>query len=624
MGRRAWALVVLVIAAACSTGTPSGAPTSLPSPAAATPLALPEGSDPPVALATKPPAPPDLTGIPGRIHLDGAPSGAAWIGPVGGTVTATAADGTHYVLEIPAGAMLQPTPISMTPVAAVDDVGLSGGLAGAVYLQPRGTRLAVPALLHVTTARAQPAGTQLVAFDVADDGQTDVVPALDGQDGLTAVIFHFSSPGLGWGTSEDLQRLAPPITNPLTADMRLTSNLTALYAESVPWDSPTMLTAYALVNFEWLGLIRDELADAQDDDDLVHALADWQQLVFLINLLSTRGEVRQAMADGSVPVSGPFPAPLAVAVRLIASQALPQIANRVLHAIDGNMDLCRRSHDLGALGNLSFWAAAGSRYSPQGDNSIYTQRATGCAAPAIGSFDPATNLRAGLVDSLLISYVLKFSDGVTMPADFQAALTGIGFTFASTGTPQANAGEVAGTPLALHLAGTADPPYELRANVCWWRDGLPRGLCGLVRQGWGPGPTPPPSGGPLDWTTECMEFSYRGTWINLGTPSHVEGPGIATIATPCRGQPLLLENLVTTNGGDVTQERIVFRIQGGAAGFTATEFGCVAGLPNNGCTGSTSVTGAGGASLTLTISGTKTGEALWSFSGALEESFKVE
>jgi hypothetical protein len=566
----------------------------------------------------------DLSAVPSRVHVEGAAGAGSWIGSQGGMVTARASDGTSYALVIPAGAFREPVPITMTPIEQVDDLGLSGGFAGAVFLEPVGTKLAVPALLRITTSRTAPTGTQPIGFDVADDGQTDIVPALDAEGSLNAVVFHFSSPGIGWGTTDDLRKIAPPISSPLTADMRLSSNLTALYADPVPWDSTTMIAAYTLANFEWLGLIRDELANAQTDGDLIHAIADWTQLVFLMNLLSTRGDVRQALAAGPRPVSGPFPAGIVITMRLIATQGLAQIENRVLHAIDGNMSLCRQTHALGALANLAFWADAGARYSPQGDNSIYTTRAKGCAEIAIGSFDPATNLRTGLVDSFGISFVLKFSDGTLVPADVQASLSGIGFTFVSSGTGQATAGQTAGVGLTFDVTGSADPPYEVRANVCWSLDGLPRGLCGLVRQGWGPGPTVAPSGGLVDWTTDCMQFGYRGTWINLDTPSHVELPGIATIVTPCNGQPLLLENLVTTSDDrDITQERIVFEILGDAAGFKATEFACPAsGLPNNGCTGNTTVTGGGGSSLTLTIAGTKSGEAFWSFSGALEGAFK--
>ena len=59
--------------------------------------------------------------------LDTERESSASVGPEGGTVTATGADGTEYALSIPADALLEETEISLPPIVSIDDLPMSGG-----------------------------------------------------------------------------------------------------------------------------------------------------------------------------------------------------------------------------------------------------------------------------------------------------------------------------------------------------------------------------------------------------------------------------------------------------------------------------------------------------------------
>jgi hypothetical protein len=91
---------------------------------------------------------------PVKVTLDASHTATATIGAEGGTLRATAADGNTYELVIPPDALDFDETISMTPVSAVDGLPLSGGLAGAVTLEPAGIIFYEPATLLITPAAA--------------------------------------------------------------------------------------------------------------------------------------------------------------------------------------------------------------------------------------------------------------------------------------------------------------------------------------------------------------------------------------------------------------------------------------------------------------------------------------
>ena len=123
----------------------------------------------------------------------------------GGEITATAANGTTYKLEIPQNALASGENITLTPVVAVDGSPLSGGLIGAVEIRPHGLEL-----LRAATLTIQPAGS---AGPVS--GQTGFLSHAAGEDfhlyplalgsELRLHLTHFSTPGVAQATDADRQ-----------------------------------------------------------------------------------------------------------------------------------------------------------------------------------------------------------------------------------------------------------------------------------------------------------------------------------------------------------------------------------------------------------------------------------
>ncbi len=495
-------LLVCSVLVGCGTATPSPGLTSGP------------GSLD--SLPTLAPPPIDLAGVPSNVHVDQAKAAASWIGPAGGTLTATAADGTAYVLDIPEYAVRDATAITMTPITGVDALGLSGGLAGAVYLQPAGLALAVPATLTITTSKSAPAGTRLVGFDVPDGGgSADLVPASGGGT-VSVAVFHFSAPGAGFGTSQDLQAFGTAPSG------RLAGALSQLLAFDVPWDGTDQAIAQAGFQVAWSQIVEPDLRGAANDADFLRAIRDWSTVVFIMNLILHNGDVTAALAEGSA-----YPGGASSFVTAAYLGGLGIIGTKVAQALDGNKALCVQSRDLHALANVWFWAGIGERYAPVDRD--WQAAARGCAELAVGVANLPTSLTANGSGSLGLTFVLKFSDGTQVPADVEATLQGSGFTFAASGGATTTA-RVAGTStLTAGVFATQAPPYSLGVRVCWFLDGIARTLCStLPPLPFGSGPTQPPQSAAPAASGAIPDFS--GLYdVQLTCGPDVYGNGLATV-----------------------------------------------------------------------------------------------
>lgn len=102
---------------------------------------------------------------------DTARSAKKTIGTSGGSLSVTGANGVSYTLTIPPNALLRDTEITLTPINQVGGLPLSGGLLGAVRIEPEDLELYGEARLTLTATPARPAGTRPVAFASANNGQ---------------------------------------------------------------------------------------------------------------------------------------------------------------------------------------------------------------------------------------------------------------------------------------------------------------------------------------------------------------------------------------------------------------------------------------------------------------------
>jgi hypothetical protein len=124
---------------------------------------------------------------------------------MGGILRLTNSAGYRFNLEIPPGALSGPETITMTDVAEIGGLPLSGGLRAAVLLEPEGLVFDQPARLDLTL----PAGIDaknLLAFGSRPDGsQFALQPGFQTNRTLSLHLWHFSMAGAGQGTAADAE-----------------------------------------------------------------------------------------------------------------------------------------------------------------------------------------------------------------------------------------------------------------------------------------------------------------------------------------------------------------------------------------------------------------------------------
>lgn len=146
----------------------------------------------------------------------------------GGTITATAGDGTVFTLTIPRDALLSEAKITMTPATALDGLPLSGGLAAAVDLAPTGLRLFQFATLAIAPAAAIPLAEE-ITFGWRGNGEEFFLypPAL-GTAAISMKLLHFSGYGVGRGSAAD--QMAQRQRVPPNAEDAFSQRLQELFA----------------------------------------------------------------------------------------------------------------------------------------------------------------------------------------------------------------------------------------------------------------------------------------------------------------------------------------------------------------------------------------------------------
>ncbi len=150
-----------------------------------------------------------------RPALDSSRAAQATIGPAGGMLSTTTANGSTLTLTVPAGALAGDEPLTMTPLASL---GASGAkLAAGAQLGPDGLRLLQPASLAITPAQPVPAGDQAAFAYTAGGSQFSLVPAADGR-AVAIPLLRLGGAGLAsasGGRFETLAHRAPG--DPLSA-----------------------------------------------------------------------------------------------------------------------------------------------------------------------------------------------------------------------------------------------------------------------------------------------------------------------------------------------------------------------------------------------------------------------
>ncbi len=184
--------------------------------------ALPESETAPAAAATPVPTTPSATPVGSptleptarpnplsvSIHADASLRANAVITQAGGSLSATAPDGTRFTLTLPAGALLEPTEMMLTPVSAVDGLPFSGGLVAAVQLGPEGLTFFKAATLTIeTTGADSPGGFETVGFAAHGDGHEFHLHPAEVQGARNTIgLTHFSDYGSLKATPAEIRR----------------------------------------------------------------------------------------------------------------------------------------------------------------------------------------------------------------------------------------------------------------------------------------------------------------------------------------------------------------------------------------------------------------------------------
>jgi hypothetical protein len=171
-------LLLLLTLAACTTSTPNPNPNPNPNP------------QPRPDEDTRTPNPHNVS-----IELDTARKTTGEITPAGGTLSATAADGTTFTLVFPENAVLSKLQVSMTPISNINDLPLTGGYIGAVHLEPEGMEFLEPVTLTIQAAQPFDA-SKLKGFNSHEMGEEFYLQLMtvSGQT-ITMQLTHFSNPG---------------------------------------------------------------------------------------------------------------------------------------------------------------------------------------------------------------------------------------------------------------------------------------------------------------------------------------------------------------------------------------------------------------------------------------------
>ena len=233
---------------------------------------------------------------PSNVSTDASRAVSAEIGLDGGELETTAADGTRYRLEVPPGALLARTTLTMAPVTGIADFPAAAGVAAGVDLGPDGLTLFVPAILTVEPN----AGVDgLFGFAYVGDGEgLHLQPSFANGGAATFRLSSFSGYGLGAFTLAEIQSL--PVPSDAGAAAR--QALALLVASGDDLDAETI----ALILLVWYAdglaplLTLAEVDPGTNDADYLRAETEylqWVDAVMSFDIFFTPPVLRDLLAS---------------------------------------------------------------------------------------------------------------------------------------------------------------------------------------------------------------------------------------------------------------------------------------------------------------------------------------
>lgn len=402
---------------------------------AATVTATVDGLAAAAAITVRPPA---TTTLDVNARVAGA------IGPAGGVLTGSSG-GITYRLEIPAGAVATNTSITMTPATAIGNLPLTGGLVGAVELQPAGLALARPATLRIGVAAPPRAGFTLAGFSVTEDG-SKTVRAIAGvrANEVVVLVERFGAPaaasasvapaarqashagaggtaGAAFGTTQDLQSLSAGFGRPAAAQPFVTDFLAA--SGSTPPNAAALIPALS----SWFDVgVLPQLQAANTDAALLSALAEFQLWSVDVFVVSPQG----------LPVNLNDPA-------LVSRRSLWRAAltPKLVAAVAGNNATCLGQQSVTAMLNVLFWQSKAEFHGiATGPLSRGTVLQGLCATLVVRNVAFPNPVQTNFAADLDAEFALQFGTGTPpVPVPVSVNFTAAGATFARTSPANSDA-----------------------------------------------------------------------------------------------------------------------------------------------------------------------------------------
>jgi hypothetical protein len=135
-----------------------------------------------------------------HVTLDTARAVKATVSPSGGRMQAVAANGTHFILTIPPGALVSSEVITLTPIKAVQHLPLTS-LAGGVEIGPQGLRFGVVSRLAIDPPQAVALAQETTFAYRSGGSQFFLYPANINRKPIVLEVLHAGGYGLAHGTA---------------------------------------------------------------------------------------------------------------------------------------------------------------------------------------------------------------------------------------------------------------------------------------------------------------------------------------------------------------------------------------------------------------------------------------
>ncbi len=342
------------------------------------------------------------------------------IGPSGGTMSTTAS-GVTYRLDIPAGALPAATAIRMTPVSSIANLPLSGGLVAAVDLEPSGLTFARAARLRIGIAAPPRPGFALAGFSIASaDKRTGWEFATASANEVVVLVEHFSSLGVGFGTTQEVSAM-PPTGARLAAAIPFVDDFVRIAQSAPPLNGPLLLAA--LISWFDVGVL-PQLANASTDASLIAALFEFEMW---------SSDVFQVFAG--LPVNANDPS--LVSRR---TQWKQQVIPKLQAAITQNNQVCESLQSIPAMLNALFWQSSAEQLGvATGSLSRSTVLQGLCAKVIISSVTFPDPVQSGFPNDLDMVVGLKFgTNPALLPVSASVTFVGTGVAFAKPSPANTN------------------------------------------------------------------------------------------------------------------------------------------------------------------------------------------